>query len=287
MSQSINPTIPIYTESRGKTIVSSLFDPFQSTHFEPIGIIHSCFKEKFGIPRQPGLVTLAPATLELHAPYNNPKALTELEGFSHIWVIFVFHQAVRENWKPTVRPPRLGGNQRIGVFASRSPFRPNPIGLSAVKLEKVVCSEGRCVLHLKGADLLDGTPVLDIKPYLPYADAIPDARGGYAAQAPGPELTVSFSKLAIEQCRSLQARGQAKGQARGQAKGQTRGQQIGMPDLAPLIEQILRADPRPAYCADSENPRKFGMRLYDFDVQWSVTGSVVEVLALQVIENKK
>lgn len=135
--------------------------------FQPIGVIHSCFKEKFGIPRQSGLVTAAQATLELHAPYDCPEALVELEGFSHIWVTFVFHQSMRDNWKATVRPPRLGGNQRIGVFASRSPFRPNPIGLSAVQLESIDCKDGHCQLQLRGADLLDGTPVLDIKPYVP------------------------------------------------------------------------------------------------------------------------
>jgi tRNA-Thr(GGU) m(6)t(6)A37 methyltransferase TsaA len=231
---------------------------------QPIGVIRSCFKEKFGIPRQPGLVTKARATLELHPPYDRPEALVGLEGFSHIWVVFVFHQAMREKWKATVRPPRLGGNQRIGVFASRAPFRPNPVGLSAVALESIDCKSGHCQLHLRGADLLDGTPVLDIKPYVPYADALPEARGGFAAQAPESELTVQFSDVAAHQCAELEA--------------------SGIPDLRELIEQLLRADPRPAYCADSDKQQTFGMRLYDFDVQWVVTGNRIEVLALQVAD---
>ena len=233
--------------------------------FQPIGVIRSCFKEKFGIPRQSGLVTAAQATLELYAPYDCPEALAELEGFSHIWVIFVFHQAIQEQWKATVRPPRLGGNQRIGVFASRAPFRPNPIGLSAVLLEGIDCEGGHCRLRLGGADLLDGTPVLDIKPYVPYADALPEARGGFASEAPVASLTVIFSDRAKSQCVALQT--------------------SEMPDLRQLIEQILRADPRPAYRADDEMKQTFALRLYDFDVRWSVEGNQVEVLALEPFDN--
>ncbi len=236
---------------------------FESVSFKPIGVIRSCYKEKFGIPRQAGLVTASRATLELYAPYDCPEALVELEGFSHIWVIFVFHQLKRQAWKPTVRPPRLGGNQRLGVFASRSPFRPNPIGLSAVLLDRIDCSGGHCQLQLRGADLLDGTPVLDIKPYVPYADALPKARGGYATQPPVTALVVKFSELAAQQCAVLET--------------------SGIPGLRQLIEQILRADPRPAYCANDVVQQNFGMRLYDFDVQWAVAGQVIEVQALQPI----
>ena len=228
--------------------------------FQPIGIIRSCYKEKFGIPRQSGLVSSAPATLELYAPYDCPEALTELEGFSHIWVIFVFHQAMRENWRPTVRPPRLGGNQRIGVFASRSPFRPNPIGMSAVMLDGIECNNGHCQLLLRGADLLDGTPVLDIKPYLPYADALPDAQGGYAAQPPVSDMEVVFTESAALQCAAWE--------------------QSQYPGLRQLIEQILQADPRPAYHAERGLRQSFGMRLYDFDLKWSVSGKRIEIHAL-------
>ena len=235
--------------------------------FQPIGIIHSCYKEKFGIPRQSGLVTAAEATLELYAPYDCREALVELEGFSHIWVVFVFHQTKRQDWKPTVRPPRLGGNQRIGVFASRSPFRPNPIGLSAVMLEGIDCTGGHCQLRLRGADLLDGTPVLDIKPYLPYADAVPGARAGYAALAPDSGLTVRFNEMAAQQCAALE--------------------QSGFPGLQQLIEQMLQADPRPAYWVGSEEQKYFGMRVHDFDVQWSATGQVIEVLDIKPVTESK
>jgi tRNA-Thr(GGU) m(6)t(6)A37 methyltransferase TsaA len=152
----------------------------------PIGTIHSCYGEKFGIPRQPGLVKSATATLELLPPYNSPDALRGLDGFSHLWVIFLFHQSTRNQWKATVRPPRLGGNERVGVFASRSNFRPNPIGLSVVELLTVEGTQ----LHLGGGDFLDGTPVLDIKPYLPYADCIPSATGAFATRTPEPVNTV-------------------------------------------------------------------------------------------------
>lgn len=237
--------------------------------FQPIGVIHSCFKEKFGIPRQPGVVTEARATLELYPPYDCREALTELEGFSHIWLVFVFHQAMRKGggmvrWKPTVRPPRLGGNRRIGVFASRAPFRPNPIGLSAVALEGIDCNDGHCRLRLRGGDLLDGTPVLDIKPYVPYADALPEARGGYASAAPEPLMTVKFTEAAARQC--------------AQREG------AGYPGLQRLIEQVLGMDPRPAYVASGEagheTGRQYGMRLYDFDLQWIIEEGQILVTAL-------
>lgn len=153
--------------------------------FAPIGVIRSCFRQKFGIPRQPRLVPAARATLELLPSYAQPEAVRGLEGFSHLWLLFVFHGIPAGHWQPTVRPPRLGGNQRMGVFATRSSFRPNPIGLSAVALERIEISAGRVVLHLAGVDVLDGTPVLDIKPYVPYADSIPEAVGGFANEAPG------------------------------------------------------------------------------------------------------
>jgi tRNA-Thr(GGU) m(6)t(6)A37 methyltransferase TsaA len=242
--------------------------------FTPIGLVHSCYKEKFGIPRQPGLVPAARATLELEPPYNRSDAVAGLEGFSHIWVIFVFHEAMREQWRPTVRPPRLGGNQRVGVFASRSPFRPNPVGMSVVKLEKIECDGGRCLLHLSGADLLDGTPVLDIKPYLPYADALSEADGGYAADFPSNAVSINFSELAEAQCTELERSG-------------TLG-------LRQLIEQVLSQDPRPAYFsnkkyADGEKKiaekQSFGMRLYDFDLRWTVEAGQVDVLELRPVSD--
>lgn len=220
----------------------------------PIGVIRSCFQEKFGIPRQPGLAPAARATLELLPPYNQPEAVRGLEDFSHLWLIFVFHGIPGGYWQPTVRPPRLGGNQRLGVFATRSPFRPNPIGLSAVRLEQVEINQGRVILHLGGVDLLDGTPVLDIKPYVPYADCLPDATGGFAAEAPEAPLTVEFSPSAAAFCAAW-------------PDG----------DLRELITQILRQDPRPAYERNSAAPRCYGMKLYDFDLRWEMRGGVASV----------
>jgi len=226
--------------------------------FEPIGIVHSPFREKFGIPRQPGLAPGAKARLELLAPFDRPEALDGLEGFSHIWLTFVFHQALGTRWRPRVRPPRLGGNRRVGVFASRSPFRPNPIGLSAVALEGVSGSGGKIELLLSGVDLLDGTPVLDIKPYVPYADSIPDARGGFAAGPPEACMRVRFSERAQRQ---LACRDDADG-------------------LERLIVDLLAVDPRPAYADDGRPDRVYGMRLYDFDLKWRVRGDTIEVLEL-------
>ena len=145
-----------------------------------IATMHSAFPAKFGIPRQSGLVDTLRSTIVFQPEYRNPDALRGLEGFSHLWVVWVFSQAVRNTWSPTVRPPRLGGNTRMGVFATRSPFRPNPIGLSCVKIDRVEQHpELGPVIHVLGADLLDGTPILDLKPYLPYADAHPEAAGGF------------------------------------------------------------------------------------------------------------
>lgn len=229
---------------------------------QPIGFIRSCFPEKFGIPRQAGLVGEAHATLELIPPFDTPEAVRGLEEFSHVWLIFVFHAHLENGWKPTVRPPRLGGNKRLGVFATRSPFRPNPIGLSAVELEEIVTEKGRPILHLRGVDLLDGTPVLDIKPYLPYADALPGASGGFAAGRPGPSLQVEFAPEALRACRAEEARGRK---------------------LIPLIRQILENDPRPAYYANRPGPHSFGMRLLEFELQWQVKDKRIEVLSVKKI----
>lgn len=230
--------------------------------FDPIGIIHSCYKEKFGIPRQAGLVTYAPATLELLANYRHPDSVRELENFSHIWIIFVFHQQYANHWKPTVRPPRLGGNRRVGVFASRSPNRPNPIGMSLVKLTGIEQGKHKLHLHLAGADLLDQTPVLDIKPYLPYADAVENVQAAYAPNAPEKQFAVTFSAKAQQQCLQYESES--------------------YPDLTTLITQILQYDPRPSYKKMQINDsRIYAMRLYDFDLQWQYTEIGIEVVELK------
>jgi len=228
----------------------------------PIGIIHSPFKEKFGIPRQPLLVPEAKATLELLIPYNSVDVVTGLEGFSHVWLTFIFHQTMRDRWQPRVRPPRLGGNRRVGVFASRSPFRPNPIGLSVVALDGISIENGKVELLLSGVDLLDGTPVLDIKPYLPYVDSIPDAKSGYASEPPQASKSVLFSKKAETQ---LQQRDDGV-------------------ELKRLIVKLLECDPRPAYKNEPQPDRIYGMRLYDFDLKWRVMDDEVEVVELAPVE---
>ncbi len=219
-----------------------------SVNVKPIGIIHSCFRQKFGIPRQPGLVTAARAELELVAPYNRREMLNGLEGFSHIWVHFIFHRTMDEGWRPTIRPPRLGGKKRMGVFATRSTHRPNPLGMSVVKLEGIRESDNRLLLDISGIDLLDQTPVVDIKPYLPYADIINDASGGFAPE-PDAGTPVRFTPQTEEICRCY--------------KQQT-GRQLDV-----LIEQILSQDPRPAYLHNN-NERSYGMHLWELNIRWHI-----------------
>ncbi len=234
--------------------------------FEPIGYIASCFKEKFGIPRQSGLIPEARGVLEIVPPYNRPEAFRELADYSHIWLSFVFHANGRSEWKPTVRPPRLGGNQRVGVFASRSPFRPNPIGLSVVQLERLELEPKRVALHVSGIDLLDGTPVLDIKPYLPYADALPGASSGYAPEAPSAEgsVDIHFSSTAEQ---ALNAFPEQQADA-----------------LRRLIRQMLALDPRPGYRRGGREQRRYGTRLLDFDLQWEIAGRKLTVLSLHPLQ---
>ena len=155
-----------------------------------IAHIHTAFPTKFGIPRQSGLVDGLRGEIIFTPEYRNADALRGLEDFSHIWLVWQFSGAVRESWSPTVRPPRLGGNTRMGVFATRSPFRPNPIGLTCVKLERIELTENGPIIHVLGADLRDGTPIFDIKPYIPFADCHPDAQGGFIDETPWQELTV-------------------------------------------------------------------------------------------------
>ena len=216
-----------------------------------IARIHSDFPEKFGIPRQSGLVPQLRAKIVFEPEFRNADALRGIEGFSHLWLIWRFSAAVRETWSPTVRPPRLGGNERVGVFATRSPFRPNAVGLSCVKLEGVAHEEGSGdVLIVSGADLMDGTPIYDVKPYLPYADAHPEARGGFA---PSPKETV-----AVDCPPELLA---------------------ALPDgQREALLGVLAQDPRPQYQHDPE--RVYGMSFGGWDVKFRVCGERLEVLSL-------
>jgi tRNA-Thr(GGU) m(6)t(6)A37 methyltransferase TsaA len=228
--------------------------------FHSIGTIRSCYGEKFGIPRQPGLVKSATATLELLPPSNTEEALRGLEEFSHLWIVFVFHQSARDKWKATVRPPRLGGNERVGVFASRSNFRPNPIGLSVVELLSVTGTS----LELGGGDFLDGTPVLDIKPYIPYVDSIPGAHGAFADTAPEPVNEVRFSPQAEQAVNILETNER--------------------PALRQLISDMLAYNPRPAYQADDPD-RAYGTRVFDLEVRWTQADSKVEVRSVERLQD--
>lgn len=216
---------------------------------DPIGLIRTDFKEKFGTPRQAGLVD-AVGVLRLGPEWA--PAVEGLEGFSHVWLLWWFSQS--EGWNPRVRPPRLGGQQKVGVFASRAPYRPNPIGLSVVALRAVRSGDAGVEVELGGVDLVDRTPVLDIKPYLPYADVVPHATGGWA---PGPP-----------QARPVRFTAAADGAVRGR------------PALRALIEQTLGLDPRPAW-APAVDPRTYGTRLRDVDVRWRIDEEGVEVVAVE------
>lgn len=212
------------------------------TTMEPIAHMRSDFPTKFGIPRQSGLVESLRSTIIFEPKYRIADALRGLEDFSHLWIIWQFSEAVRTEWTPTVRPPRLGGNTRMGVFATRSPFRPNSLGLSCVKLiglEKT--EENGTVIHVAGADLMDGTPIFDIKPYIPYSDAHPDALGGFTATAGDFILNVDFPKALLKQLPE---------------------------DKQQAAIEILSHDPRPSYQRSAE--RVYGLSFAGFDIRFTV-----------------
>ena len=237
--------------------------------FRAIGTIKSCFQEKFGIPRQPRLETESISELILSPPYNDPNTLREIEQFSHLWLIFIFHQTQSTGWKPLIRPPRLGGNKRIGVFASRSTFRPNPLGMSAVELISIKQENGNVSLLLRGCDLLNGTPIVDIKPYIPYSDSISHAKAGFAPTAPKVLFKVQFTDKAQQQCKQFESE-------------QNKQQQDLHVDLKKLIVQILQLDPRPSY-QQQAGERVYAMHLYNFDLRWRYCeNSTILVLELSL-----
>ena len=218
-----------------------------------IARIHTDLPEKFGVPRHSGLVPQLRGTIVLEPAYRNPDALRGLEGFSHLWLIFQFHRAVREGWSPTVRPPRLGGNRRMGVFATRSPFRPNNLGLSCVKLEGVRLDEKLGpVIDVSGADLVDGTPILDIKPYLPYADCHPEATGGFTDPLDGQTLQVNCDPALLSNLTEEQKAG---------------------------LMGVLACDPRPRYQEDPD--RVYGLAFAGKNVKFTVRDGVLTVVAVE------
>jgi tRNA-Thr(GGU) m(6)t(6)A37 methyltransferase TsaA len=232
-------------------------------HLSPLGLIHSPYQEKFSVPRQPGLVSATTSSLVFNAEFAKPDLLDEVEQFSHFWLVFAFHQNVQSGWKAKVRPPRLGGNKKVGVLASRSSFRPNHLGLSLLELSHVERSPKQLAMHFKGGDLVNGTPIYDVKPYLPYADSIPNAQAGYAQQAPQHQLLVSWSEQALQQAQQLNLE---------QSQGL-------------VIEQVLAQDPRPAYKQNKTDDREYGVALYQFNIRWRIievnTGeSQVEIVSV-------
>lgn len=236
-----------------------------------IGKVSSPYKEKFAIPRQPGLVSAAKGSIHLLNDVNTIDIVRGLEAFSHIWVIFVFHATQDKGWNPLVRPPRLGGNKKIGALATRSTFRPNPIGMSLVKLENINIithnNKKQVTINISGHDLLNETPVLDIKPYIPYSDANTDAMASYAQCAPDSSINVNFSN---------------------KAKLTLQSSEKTYPDLTNFITQILEQDPRPAYKQQSEDNKVYGMSLYDLNIQWRMTSrSSIEVLNIERHEDRQ
>lgn len=215
----------------------------------PIAVMRSDFPTKFGIPRQSGLVESLRSTIVFEPEYRNPDALRGLEDFSHIWLIWQFSEAVRDGWTPTVRPPRLGGNTRMGVFATRSPFRPNSLGLSCVKIIGIEqTTENGTVIHVAGADLMDGTPIFDIKPYIPYGDCHPEALGGFTSTAGDFLLTVDFPQRLLE---------------------------LLPEDKRDAALELLSHDPRPSYQAQAD--RVYGLSFAGFDIRFSVVDSTLHV----------
>ena len=228
---------------------------------EIIARIENGFREKFGVPRQSGLVPEVISRVVMTEKYSVREAFRGIEDYSHLWLLWEFDRAQRDDWRPTVRPPRLGGNTRLGVFATRSPFRPNRIGLTVVRLIRMEEENGRITLVVSGADLMDGTPIVDIKPYLPYVDSVPDAVGGFTEQTERHRLTVDFPE---------------------KLKKYVPKQNL------PAVMGLLAQDPRPAYQHDGK--RVYGVPYGEVDIRFVVEGdtlTVVEVVPYTEKEQKK
>jgi tRNA-Thr(GGU) m(6)t(6)A37 methyltransferase TsaA len=230
--------------------------PSEVFEFKPIGSMQSLFKDRFAVPRQPGLASQVPGIIKMNPDPDLKTALRRLDEFSHLWIVFVFHDHGGKKWKPSIRPPRLGGNTKVGVLSSRSPHRPNPIGISAVALEKIDFeAKGGVEIHVRGIDLIDGTPILDVKPYIPYADAIPEAKPGWACD--------EIQKYPVRFATTVDS------------------------ELKKLIVGILELDPRPAF-QKRKFPvgkkisvgKKYGFDLLDYDVKYEIQENGFLVLGI-------
>ena len=224
--------------------------------YQAIGIIRSPYRQKFAIPRQPNLVSEAEADIVFSEGYDDIECMRGLEQFSHLWLLWHFHQTSESGWSPLVQPPRLGGKKKLGVFASRSPFRPNPIGLSVVRNLGRQQTVSQLSLKVGGIDLVDTTPILDIKPYIGYADAIPHSHSGFATEKPGARWDIYFTDFALEALAQYQS---------------------DYPNLKAFIISVLKQDPRPAWRQRGDDRKQYGMTLYDFNIKWQVTDGHVEV----------
>lgn len=223
---------------------------------KPIGIVDSCFKDKLGIPRQSQLTPHSTATLNFYTPYNREEAWKGIDTLSHIWVTFLFHRSDSDKEILSVRPPRLGGEKKMGVFATRSPFRPNNIGQSIVTLNKVNIMQGKVSLEISGHDLLDQTPILDIKPYIFQSDTVSKSDSGWIQSKDFNKLTVNYTSRAVEKI-NLQAK---------------------LPNLQLLITEMLELDPRPGFKKRKNELQEFKIKLYEYDIHWSVKDGIITVL---------
>jgi len=227
---------------------------------ETIGIMHSPFKQKFGIPRQPRIIPDITSTIIMRPEYSASEAFKGIETYSHLWLLFLFHKNLKAGWRPTVKPPRLGGKIKMGVFATRSTHRPNGIGQSAVKLKRIYRHDGVTCLDIEGADILNGTPIIDIKPYIGYSDAIPGATSGFAQEKPPATKNITFSETALKKLDYLK---------------------VSHPQLQRLITEILILDPRPAYRQTNQDNHTYGIELYQFNIKWRLTENNIEVFNIE------
>ncbi|PCK08953.1 MAG: tRNA (N6-threonylcarbamoyladenosine(37)-N6)-methyltransferase TrmO [Alteromonadaceae bacterium] len=236
----------------------------------PIGVISTPYHEKFAIPRQPNLVPEAIGRITLDKSFTDLDCVRGLDGFSHIWLEFIFHETLAQGWKPTVRPPRLGGNERVGVFASRSTFRPNGLGLSVVTYHGAEMVNGRVQLTVAGMDLLDKTPIVDIKPYIAYVDSQPQARSGYAQERPETDFSIEFSEQAQNKLKALQLAESP----------------YGISDYTRFISEVLKQDPRPSYQKNRSPEREYGVNLAGLNVCWQVDDATKAITVTKIESSK-